>query len=99
MLLEQREVSRKTQLDGKLEISPATANRLAAFGTALGVVAAGKRASARVEAMTCTCAKRSGEPHVHHFLESPILKSLTGGAHVRLELEQATATLHVHLET
>ena|SRR5687768_15878330 len=99
MLLEQREVSPKTQLDGKLEISTGTAGRLTSFGDALAVAAGGERAPARIESMTCTCAKRSGEPHVHHFVASPILKHLPGGAAVRLELEPESATLHVHIET
>jgi hypothetical protein len=95
MLLEQREVSRKTQVDGRLEVSADTAARLAPLGNVFEVVAHGERAGARVASMTCTCAKRSGEPHVHHFVESPILKSLAGGTQVQLILEPDSATLHV----
>lgn len=95
MLLEQTQVSRKTPLDGKVEISADTAARLATLGKPLAVVARGETAGARVETLTCTCAKRSGEPHVHHFVESPILKALAAGSEVRLELEPDTATLRI----
>ena len=96
MLLEERVVSRKTQVDGKLEVSAGTAARLASLGDALAVISGGVSGSARIESMTCTCAKRSGEPHVHHFVESPILKSLAAGSEVRLELAQDSATLRIH---
>ena len=38
--------------------------------------------------MTCTCAKsgNSGQ-HVHHFVESVVLRALEPGATVRLELD------------
>jgi hypothetical protein len=98
MLLERRLVSPRTQLDGKLEVSAGTATRLASLGNALAVVTGGESGSARVESMTCTCAKRSGEPHVHHFVESPILKSLAAGSEVRLELDQDSALLRIHSE-
>ena len=96
MLLEHRQVSRKTQVDGRLEVSADTAVRLAALGSSLAVVIRDDSGSARIESMTCTCAKRSGEPHVHHFVASPILRSLTPGAEVRLELEPDSATLRIH---
>src|SRR5688500_12543406 len=99
MLLEERLVSRKTRVAGKLEVSAETAARLASLGNALAVVARGESGSARIESMTCTCAKRSGEPHVHHFVQSPILKSLAVGAPVRLELEQDSATLRIVSQT
>lgn len=95
MLLEQRLVSRKTQVDGKLEVAAETATRLAALGSALVVVARGERGGAQVESMACTCAKRSGEPHVHHFVASPVLKSLVAESEVRLELERESATLRI----
>jgi hypothetical protein len=95
MLLERTLVSRKTPLDGKLEVTAETAARLAAVGDALAVVVQGATGNARVESMTCTCAKRAGERHVHHFVESPILKSLVAGSEVRLELTLDSATLRI----
>jgi hypothetical protein len=98
VLLERTLVSRKTQLDGKLEISADTATRLASLGNALAVVNRGERGSARVVSMTCTCGKRRGGPHVHHFVESPILSSLVAGSEVRLDLDQDSATLRIGSE-
>lgn len=86
MLLEVRQVSRKTPLDGKLEITPATAARLVALGPELVVRAAGREDRARLESMSCTCAKGAGAAHVHHFIESPAFVTLTPGSDVRVEL-------------
>ena len=43
-----------------------------------------------LHSMTCTCAKSamSGQ-HVHHFVESDVLRALEPGARVRLELDGA----------
>jgi hypothetical protein len=95
MLLERRVVSGKTAVDGKLEVSAETAARLAALGNALAVVCQGTSEGARIESMTCTCAKGSGEPHIHHFVTSPVLKSLGAGAQVSLELRPETTTLQI----
>jgi hypothetical protein len=92
MLLEVRQVSRKTPLDGKLEITPATAARLVALGPELVVRAAGREDRARLESMSCTCAKSAGEAHVHHFIESPAFTDLVAGTEVRVEL--AISALH-----
>jgi hypothetical protein len=90
MLIEQRTVSRKTPLDGRLEISESTALHLESLGETFWVRTAHGDGEARLHAMTCTCAKseRTGQ-HVHHFVESDVLRALEPGASVRLELDSA----------
>jgi len=95
MLLEQRRVSRKTPLDGKLEISAASAARLAGLGAEFSLTSAGHQGSARLEALACTCAKGAGERHVHHFVASPLLKELATGEEVRVELDEERSALRV----
>ena len=95
MLLEHRLVSRKTPLDGKLEISPAAASRLSTLGADFLVASGGREERARLESMACTCAKGAGERHVHHFVESPLLKALSAGAQVRLEMDETRSLLRV----
>lgn len=97
MLLEHRPVSRKTPLDGKLEISAAAAARLGPLGVEFTVVSAGRAGRGRLEAMACTCAKSAGEPHVHHFVVSPLFKDLAPGAVVRVELEERTPAVGVEV--
>jgi len=87
MLLEQRPVSRKTPLDGKLEISAATAARLAPLGPEFPLVSAGRTGRGRLEALPCTCARGAGGGHVHHFVQSRVLTELTPGTEVRVELD------------
>ena len=89
MLLERRIVSRKTPLDGKLEISPDVAARLAGLGDDFALASAGRTGRARLESMTCSCAKGAGSGHVHHFVESPLLTALAPESVVRLELDAA----------
>jgi hypothetical protein len=90
MVIEQPTVSRKTPLDGRLEISESTVRRLAPLGETFTVRTAHGSGEARLHAMTCTCAKSgiTGQ-HVHHFVESAVLRALEPGARVRLELEGA----------
>ncbi|HEX6532986.1 MAG TPA: hypothetical protein VF041_00230 [Gemmatimonadaceae bacterium] len=88
MFLEQRVVSRKTPLDGKLEISPATAGRIGALGETFSVACGGREGIARLHSMECTCAKGAGERHVHHFVESPLLEALAPGREVRVEMDE-----------
>ena len=100
--LQQIVVSRKTPLDGKLEISGATASRLAASGTGVqieidGALGAGDLSpvTATVSEMQCTCARsqRTGV-HVHHFLGNPRFASLAIDARLVLSLDDDGA---VHL--
>lgn len=90
VLVEQRVVSRKTPNDGRLEISESAAAKLASLGESFRVRTAHGDGDARLFAMTCTCAKsgNSGQ-HVHHFVESDVLRALEPGASVRLELDSA----------
>ena len=90
MVIEQPTVSRKTPLDGRLEISESTAAQLAPLGDTFAVRTAHGSGEARLHAMTCTCAKseRTG-PHVHHFVESVVLRALEPGSRVRIELDGA----------
>lgn len=96
MLLEQCTVSRKTPLDGKLEISPDAAQRLALLGTDLPLpLTAPGGGVARLTSMECTCQKAAGGRHVHHFIESSSFRALTPGTTVRLELDAADGRLRV----
>jgi hypothetical protein len=90
MFLERRAVSRKTPLDGKLEISAAAAAKIRALGAAFPLRAEGRNASARLVELTCTCSKggTSGQ-HLHHFVESDALRSLEPGTEVRVEVDDA----------
>ena len=90
MVIEQPTVSRKTPLDGRLEISASTVAQLAPLGQTFTVRTEHGSGEARLQSMTCTCAKSgvTGE-HVHHFVESDVLRALEPGSRVRLELDGA----------
>lgn len=90
MLIEQRTVSRKTPLDGKLEISARAAEQLASLGATFPLRTSGGEGSARLHEMSCTCAKAATTgQHLHHFVESDILRALEPGTDVRVELDDA----------
>ncbi|MDQ2931726.1 MAG: hypothetical protein M3Y05_13060 [Gemmatimonadota bacterium] len=93
MLLERRTVSRKTPLDGKLEISAATASRLATLGASFPLrldVGTAIDDTARLHELSCTCTKAAASgQHTHHFVESVALRSLEEGSEVRVELDDA----------
>jgi hypothetical protein len=95
MLLDLRPVSRKTPLDGKLEISAAAAARLSALGAEFPLAALGRAGRGRLESMECTCAKAEGARHVHHFVVSPLLRALDAGAQVRVELDESDGALRI----
>jgi hypothetical protein len=99
VLLEQRAVGRKTPLDGRLELSPSTAERLGAPGDELPVVALGREGVGRLETMECTCGKspgaRAGERHIHHFVASPLFRELAAGVEVRIDLDETRSALLV----
>ena len=86
MLLERRTVSRKTPNDGKLEISRAAADAMSALGPGLTAEWSDRTAPAAIVAMTCTCAKGSGQ-HEHIFLQSDLFRTLEAGAEVDVHLE------------
>lgn len=90
MLIEQRTVSRKTPLDGRLEISERAAERLASLDANFLLRTEGGEGSARLHEMRCTCAKAaSAGEHLHHFIESDLLRALEPGTDVRVELDDA----------
>ncbi len=89
MLLEQRSVSRKTPLDGMLEISAAAAARISERGPRIQLRSAGHEGSARLRTLECDCAKGVAGRHTHHFLESPLLRTLAPGSEVRVELHDS----------
>ncbi len=95
MLLELRPVSRKTPLDGKLEITAAAADRLAALGPEFPLSVDDRQATGCLRALACTCGKGAGASHVHHFLESPALRALLPGVEVRVELDEAAGMVRV----
>jgi hypothetical protein len=97
MLLETRTISPKTARDGKLEVSPDVASRVAVLGEEFTVETPEGRGVGRATSMTCTCAKGAGAGHVHHFVESPLFQALPAGAEVRLELEETRGALIVHV--
>jgi hypothetical protein len=79
-------VSRKTPLDGRLEIPESLAVRLSELEMPIHVLLAGEETVASVEGMACTCAKAGGSHH-HHFLAADVLKSLPAGAQARLTID------------
>jgi len=92
--LERRRVSRKTPGDGKLEITKVAAGRLESLGGEFAVVVHDRTANAHVGTMPCTC--RGGDsPHVHYFVESELLRSLTAGEEVELLVDDAGRRLIV----
>lgn len=94
MFLERRTVSRKTPVDGKLEISKKAAQRLSSLDSLLMLELAGKRAPARLATMACTC-RASDTPHEHQFVDSELLKTLVAGAEVELNLDESEGVLHI----
>jgi hypothetical protein len=90
VLIEQRTVSRKTPMDGKLEISARAAEQLARLGATFPLRTEGGEGRARLHAMSCTCTKAaSAGEHLHHFVESDILRALEPGTDVRVEVDDA----------
>ncbi len=97
-LLSRTTVSRKTPVDGRLEILESLADRLSTAGGSLTVLLGGDESSAAVEEMACTCAKGQNGDHVHHFLASEILKSLPVGANVSLTIDLDRGDVHIELD-
>ncbi|MBA3558522.1 MAG: hypothetical protein H0W30_07990 [Gemmatimonadaceae bacterium] len=86
MFLERRTVSRKTPVDGKLEISKEAAQWLSSLRSPLMLDCGGTRAPGMLATMACTC-RGAENPHEHHFVESQVLKTLATGAEVDLNLD------------
>ena len=92
---ERRTVSRKTQRDGKLEITATLAGHiLDADGPAPTLAVDDATDEARVISLTCACDRSPlGGAHHHFFLESELLKRLPAGHEVTLRF--APSTRHV----
>lgn len=90
-------VSRKTPSDGRLQITEALATDLASAGPQLAIELGGVLTTARVHSVTCECGKGESDSavHVHHFIESPLLATLTPGTEVALRLDEAGLVLSV----
>ena len=81
-------VSRKTPLDGRLEITASLADRLLALETPLTVSLGGANETVHVEEMPCTCTKSASTgQHIHHFLTSDALKALAPETNVSLAVD------------
>jgi hypothetical protein len=91
MLLYRTRVSPKTPRDGKLELSPRAAEQLAALPAPLEIVVNGERGTGAVTTLACSCRKSegSGGQHVHHFLQSELLKTLPVESEVTVERPDA----------
>jgi len=94
MLLERRTVSRKTPLDGRLEITKRAAQRFDDLDGAFDVELDGDRVRGTIGTMECTC-RGVDNPHVHYFIESPAFKQLAAGDEVDIDLDQTTRTVRV----
>jgi hypothetical protein len=97
VLLERREVGRKTPRDGRLELSSASAERIRSLGAEFTVHALGRQGVGRLDALDCTCGKGGGEGanHTHHFAQSELFRELAPGDDVRIELDEAAGALRV----
>ena len=84
---ERRTVSRKTPLDGRLEISEAAARVARAMPAEFALEVDGAAARARLTSVRCGCAKAwTAGAHEHHFLESDALRALGPEQSVVVEL-------------
>jgi len=86
MLVERRTVSRKTPVDGRLEITSVGAARIGGLGDGVEIAIGDDSAPGRLGTMECTC-RGLERPHIHYFLESSALKQLEPGSQVELDLE------------
>jgi hypothetical protein len=87
-------VSRKTPLDGRLEITASLADRLSSSGEPLSLSIQGSEESVNVESMACTCA-RAGGNHEHHFLAAESLKGLSPNSSVTLFVDLETGRIEI----
>ena len=88
MYLERRTVSRKTPGDGRLEITKQAALRIQHLGSPFEIDLSGESAPCTIETFECTC-RGPDNRHVHYFLESESLKSLTQETNLDIELDEA----------
>lgn len=95
--LERRTVSRKTAVDGCVEITKPTAHQLEAHYRSLLLEVDGELVDVSIETMTCTC-RGADHPHLHYFLQSDRLKSLQPEAAVELWLDENSGTIALRAE-
>ena len=88
-------VSPRTPRDGKLEILPETADRLAGLRADFPIEVGGGISTARLSSMACTCEKGAGATHVHSFVESVLLKVLRPGTQVHIEFDELRSRLRI----
>ena len=94
MQLERRTVSRKTQNDGRLEITKHAAASFEPLSDGFELELDGARTPARLGTLDCTC-RGVNNPHVHYFIESPTLKRLAPGSEVDLDLDVESRLVRV----
>jgi hypothetical protein len=94
MILEIREIGRKTPGDGRLEITEASWRRLRMEGSRLRAVVATASAAATLERMACTCGRGGPSGHEHTFVRSDVFRGLVPGETCVLDLG-ADGTLEV----
>lgn len=88
-------VSRKTPLDGRLEIPTSLADRLLSSEQVLLLHVFGAEGTVRVEEMACTCSKAAGSNHVHSFLAGDVLKVLPPNADVLLTVDMDRGVIRI----
>jgi hypothetical protein len=87
MVLEIREVSRKTARDGRLEVITENARRLRMLRAPFAVEVDGTRGIGTLVEMSCHCGAAGTEgSHTHHFVESSLFRALPAGETVVMEL-------------
>ena len=85
MILEVREVSRKTPADGRLEVTEATFRRLS-IERELRAIVDDEQSAAMLERIACTCEAGHGGAHAHHFVRADVFRKLTPGVTCVLEI-------------
>jgi hypothetical protein len=94
MYLERRTVSRKTAKDGRLEITKRAAEKFSALTGSFHVDLSGARSPASLGTMECTC-RGPDNPHVHYFIQSPVLQALAAGNEVDLDLDVESRVVRI----
>lgn len=87
MILEIRDVGRKTPGDGRLEVTEVTFRRLS-MERDLKAAVDDVQATAMLERMPCTCGAGDGEAHAHLFVRSDAFRQLVAGETCVLELRE-----------
>lgn len=87
MILEIRDVGRKTPGDGCFEITETTFRRLS-MERDLKAAVDDVQAPAMLERMSCTCGAGHGVSHAHLFVRSDAFKHLVAGETCVLELRE-----------